>query len=87
MCRYNTPEKIVETLEIAGQHGINSINTAATDDVSPLNTYWGKHGQKIKWIVSITPAPMSDNPFEEIEKAVRGGADAIYLWGWPPTDW
>ncbi len=71
MCRYNTPEKIVETLEIAGHNGINSINTAATYDVGPLKTYWEKHGQKIKWIASVTPRPMSVNPYEEIEQAVE----------------
>ncbi len=81
MRRYNTPERIVETLEIAEKHGINSINTAAMYDVGALQAYWKKHGQRIKWIASITPCPMSANPYEEIDAAVRGGAHAIYMWG------
>jgi hypothetical protein len=81
MCRYNTPEKIVETLEIAHQHGINSINTTAWDNIEPLKTYWKKHGKNVKWVVSVKPVPMADNPFEEIDQVVRDEADVIYLWG------
>ncbi len=81
MRRYNTPEKAVETLEIAEKNGINSINTTAWDDISPLRTYWQKHGEKIKWIVAANPSPMSDNPFEQIDKAARDGAHVLYMQG------
>jgi hypothetical protein len=81
MCRYNTAEKIVETLEIAERHGIDSINTTIWDDIAPLQTYWKKHGRKIKWIVAANPTPMADKPFEQIDKAVREGADVIYMQG------
>ena len=81
MRHYNTREKIVETLTLAEQHGINSINTYITDDHSALKRYWKEHGEKIKWIVAANPSPMSANPFEEIDKAVEEGAHAIYIEG------
>jgi len=81
MQRYNTPEKILETLEVAEKNGINSINTCVWDDVRPLRKYWEKHGQKIKWIVAANPSPMSDKPFEQIDKAAKDGAHIIYMQG------
>ena len=74
MCHYNTPEKIVETLEIAVGHGVNSVNTTAWDDITPIQTYWAKYGEKIKWVVSVRPYPMEDNPYREIDEVVKKGA-------------
>jgi hypothetical protein len=82
MRHYNTPAKIVETLEVAEKHGVNSVNTAVWDDNAPLLEYWEKHGRKkIKWIVAANPTPMADNPFEQIDRAAREGADVIYMQG------
>jgi hypothetical protein len=81
MCHYNTPEKIVETLEIAVGHGVNSVNTTAWDDITPIQTYWAKYGEKIKWVVSVRPYPMEDNPYREIDEVVKKGAHMMYLWG------
>ncbi len=81
MRHYKTPAKIVETLEIAQQHGVNSVNMAAWDDLTPLRGYWEKHGRNIKLIMAANPTPMSDNPFEQIDKAAHVGADAIYMQG------
>ena len=66
----------------AEQHGINSINTTVWDDVTlRCKAYWEKHGKTLKWIVAANPTPMSDNPFEQIDKAARDGADVIYMQG------
>ena len=81
MSHYNTPAKVVETLEIAERCGVNSINTAIWQDNAPLHTYWEKHGRKMKWLVAANPTPMSDNPFEQIDRAAREGADVIYMQG------
>ena len=81
MNRYNTTEKVIETLELAAQQGINSINTCAWDNVGALRKYWEKHGRDFKWIVSANPSPMSDNPFEQIDKAAADGADVLYMQG------
>ena len=31
--------------------------------------------------MAANPTPMSDNPFEQIDKAAHGGADVIYMQG------
>jgi len=82
MYRYNTPQKVMETLALAEQHGINSINTHVSDaNNHTVKEYRKQHGDKMKWIMAVYATPMSDNPFELIDKAKQEGADAIYLWG------
>jgi hypothetical protein len=82
MCHYNTEAKILETLALAEQHGINSINIHINQiDHKSLMRYKKERGDKMKLIVAVFASPMLDNPFEEIDRAVKAGADAIYLWG------
>jgi hypothetical protein len=82
MYRYNTPEKVTETLALAEQHGINSINTHVSDQNNHIvKKYREKHGDKMKWILAVYAAPMSDNPWELVDRAKQLGADAVYLWG------
>ena len=82
MCHYNTDAKITETLALAEQHGINSLNIhIGQANHKALTQYRKEHGDKMKWIVAVYASPMSDNPFEEIDRAAQVGADAIYLWG------
>jgi len=82
MYRYNTPEKVAETLALAEQHGINSINTHVSDQNNHIvKKYREKHGDKMKWIMAVYAVPMQDNPYELIDRAKQDGADAIYLWG------
>jgi hypothetical protein len=81
MQHYNTPAKIVETLEAAEKHGVNSVNMAVWDDLAPLKAYWEKNGRNFKLVMAANPTPMSDNPFEQIDKAAREGADVIYMQG------
>jgi hypothetical protein len=82
MNHYNTAEKIMETLALAEKHGINSVNVNTRDaNNKVLKQYRQQRGGKIKWIVAVCASPMSDNPFEDIDRIVRDGADAIYLWG------
>ncbi len=82
MYLYNTPEKVMETLALAEQHGINSINTHIADkNNGVVKQYRRQSGVKMKWIVAVYASPTSDNPFEYIDQAVEAGADAIYVWG------
>ncbi len=81
MQHYNTPAKIIETLETAEKHGVNSVNMAVWDDLAPLKAYWEKNGRNFKVVMAANPTPMSDNPFEQIDKAAREGADVIYMQG------
>ena len=81
MRHYVTMEKAVETLVMAEKHGINSINCMINDDMRFLKKYWETYGHKIYWVCAANPSPMSENPFEDIDKAVRDGADVIYMQG------
>jgi hypothetical protein len=82
MFHYNTKEKILDTLALAEKHGINSINTHVDDANNKIvKQFRQQRGGKMKWIVAVYASPMSANPFEGIDQAVRDGADALYLWG------
>jgi pentatricopeptide repeat protein len=82
MCRYNTDEKILETLALAEKHGINSINMHIEQDAAnKIVKEYRRRGGKIKWIMAVYAIPMLSNPFENIERAAREGADALYIWG------
>ncbi len=87
MAHYNTPERILQTLALAEQQGINTLvchpSGPAGNTVAPLKRHREKHGGKMQWII----APM--DPIEpglakygeQVQKLVDDGADAIYVWG------
>ena len=82
MQHYNTPEKVLETLDLAVTNGVNSINTHISDRRNDIvKEYRKKHNNALKWILAVYAVPMSDTPFEFIDRAKQEGADAIYLWG------
>jgi len=87
MAHYNTPERILQTLALAEQQGINTVvchpSGPAGDTVGLLKRHRDKNGGKVQWII----APM--NPIEpglarygeQVQKLADDGADAIYVWG------
>ena len=82
--RYNTKEKIFETMALAESHGVNAvvIHTAA-GVVDWLQEYRNKHGGKMKWIICPT-ADITDDmkAYTDACKMLRDiGTDSIYLWG------
>jgi hypothetical protein len=82
--RYNTKEKIFETMALAEAHGINAvvIHTAA-GVVDWLQEYRNKHGGKMKWIICPTANITDDmKAYTDACKMLRDiGTDSIYLWG------
>ena len=82
--RYNTKEKIFETMAIAEAHGVNAvvIHTAA-GVVDWLQEYRNKHGGKMKWIICPTANITDDmKAYKDACKMLRDvGTDSIYLWG------
>lgn len=82
--RYNTKEKIFETMAHAESHGVNAvvIHTAA-GVVDWLQEYRNKHGGKMKWIICPTAAITDDmKAYTDACKMLRDiGTDSIYLWG------
>ena len=49
---YSTDEKIMETLQMAEENGINTIITASS---GYLNKYWKERGGEIQWLAQVYP--------------------------------
>lgn len=82
---YFTDEKIIETLEIAEQNGINTIiaNVATgrgdENTIRILNKYWKERGGKIQWIAQAnsTESDLTSN----LKKAIDNGAVGVFIQG------
>lgn len=75
---YNTDEKILETLALCEQYGINAILTNPISG-SIINRYWNERGGKIQWISEVHPK--RDDFKEGIQLAVDNGASLAYVQG------
>jgi hypothetical protein len=81
---YNTDEKIMETLAIAEQNGINTLTIHNPEHpMSVLRRYRRERGGKIQWIVCPTASPEPDMAEyrKQVEELMKDGCEAIYLWG------
>ena len=78
MRRYNTPQKIRETLKLAEQQGINAINTWVMQENQALFDHW-KAGGKMKWFSQVRPD--AGGGFSQIQKAIDQGATGVHLTG------
>ena len=81
---YNTREKIMETMALAEQHGVNTLVVHNPPDIiRTLKKYRSEHGGQIQWIICPTAEckPGMKEYAQQVEKLVEGGADAIYVWG------
>ena len=75
---YNTDEKIMDTLEICEEHGVNAIITnPVSGDV--INRYWRERGGKIQWIVE--GHPTTKDLFSDVQQSIDNGAAAVYIQG------
>ena len=82
--RYNTDEKIMETLALAEKHGINTLSMHnPPHPISVLRRYRKERGGKIQWIICPTAPVESDmvKYREQVEELIKDGCEAIYLWG------
>ena len=80
---YNTDEKIMETLALAEQHGINTLVIHNPPHAMGLLQKYRKQGGGIQWIICPTAEVMPDMKAytEMVKQLVDIGCDAIYLWG------
>jgi len=81
--RYNTKDKIFETMALAEECGIDTLSIHTAAGVIDMLKEYRKKGGKIKWIVCPTAgidASMKAYA-EQTKKIVDEGVDAIYLWG------
>jgi hypothetical protein len=75
---YFTDEKIIETLQICEENGINTIITGS-GSAPLLNKYWDERGGKIQWICQCTAK--TDDLTGDARKAIDGGAVGVFLIG------
>jgi len=78
MRRYNTPEKIRQTLELGEQNGIGAINTWVMDDNSQIFEHC-KNGGKLKWISQVRLD--ANGGYSQVHNAIDQGAVAVHLTG------
>lgn len=78
MRRYNTEKKILETLELAEEHGIDAINLAIWDEISFLRKHWN-NGGKMKLIAQALPGEKGE--LDLFKKAIDFGAAAVHIQG------
>jgi len=89
--RYNTPDKIVETLEVAETHGVNTLvvhtanNYSAWQPGGVIHTLerHRKNGGKMQWIVCPTAPLNADLAAYRtmVRRLADTGCNAVYLWG------
>ncbi len=80
---YNTPEKILETLALAEDHGINTLVIHTVDSALRILQEHRRRGGKMQWIICPTTAmqPGLVQYGEHVMRMVDDGVDAIYIWG------
>ena len=77
---YFTDAKVMETLRLCEQHGINTAILRVDDDtIRILSAYRKEFNSKIQWIAQVK-LPSSD-PDLEIKRAIDHGAAAVYVHG------
>lgn len=76
---YFTDEKVMETLEICEELGINTAILRLDDHCKRiLNRYWNERGGKIQWIAQVKIKP---DDLSQIKDAVDHGAIGAYVHG------
>ncbi len=81
---YFTDEKILETLELCEENGINTI-ISGTGVTRLFNQYWNERGGRIQWIAQCVPK--EDDLFTDVKKAVDNGATGAMLIGNRGDEW
>ncbi len=80
MKKYNTEERILDTMELCEMNGINAFLSNPTELTKKMmNRYWKERGGKMKWIVDSRPKP--DNIAGHMRPILDAGASAIYVNG------
>lgn len=80
MTQYFTTPKILETLTLAEQNGINTLLMRADDRIiSHYNMFKRERGGTLQWIA--TTAPEQGSPVENAKRARDNGAIAVHLHG------
>jgi len=80
MNRYNTDQRVLDTLQLCEENGINTIITDPREKpIRIINSYWKQRGGKMQWISE--GHPRTNDIKTSLKRAVDGGASAIYIQG------
>ncbi len=80
MRAYNTEEKVIDTLQLLEEHGVNAIIAdPAKKCMSVFGRYWKERGGKIQWIAE--GHPDREDWKTNIQQSIDFGAAAIYIQG------
>ncbi len=82
--QYFTDEKIIETLQICEENGINTI-IVGTSSFNVLKKYRDERGGKIQWLVQCVVKP--DDLETDVKRAIDGGAVGAFLIGNQGDEW
>jgi len=82
--QYFTDEKIIETLQICEENGINTI-IVGTSSFNVLKKYRDERGGKIQWLVQCVVKP--DDLETDVKRAIDGGAVGAFLIGNLGDEW
>jgi len=80
---YHTERKIYETLILAENAGINTINIGGMTNIALIAKYKRMTGSKIKVISIVAPNMEKGDYFEQINQAIDYGADILQI----PGNW
>ncbi len=87
--QYFTDEKIMETLQVSEESGINTVilNNLTSDfkAINVLNRYWDERGGEIQWIAQCNPT--SDDVETNIKMAIDNGAIGAFIQGGIADRW
>ena len=80
---YFTDEKVMETLEICEETGINTAILRLDDHcIGLLKKYWNERGGQIQWIAQVKPGTADFEHFKtDVKKAIDSGAIGAYIQG------
>jgi hypothetical protein len=80
MRAYNTPEKVLDTLQALEERGVNTLIADPAKNVKGvLARYWKERGGKMQWIAEGHPG--LDDWQTDIKQSVDFGAAAVYVQG------
>ena len=82
--QYFTDEKIIETLSICEENGINTI-IVGTSSFGVLRKYRQERGGQIQWLVQCVVKP--DDLETDVKRAIDGGAVGAFLIGNLGDEW
>ncbi len=73
---YSSQERIMKTLEVCEENGVNAIITSASDY---LSKYWKERGGRMQWIAQVHP--QSSDLTSDIQRVIDNGAIGAYVQG------